>query len=109
MVYADVILLLSDMLVCGIKKQLTILSHFTFFSLTRLLMCAVRAGMIFYRRGVKEVDKKTGAEVMYDYESRINGAVFPGLQGGPHENQIAAVAVALKQVIKQLTLHSSVD
>ena len=54
--------------------------------------------MIFYRRGVKEVNKKTGVEVMYDYESRINAAVFPGLQGGPHENQIAAVAVALKQV-----------
>jgi len=57
-----------------------------------------RAGMVFYRRGVKEVNKKTGVEVMYDYESRINGAVFPGLQGGPHENQIAAVAVALRQV-----------
>jgi len=54
--------------------------------------------MIFYRRGVKEVNKKTGAEVIYDYEARINGAVFPGLQGGPHENQIAAIAVALKQV-----------
>ena len=34
---------------------------------------------------------------MYDYESKINGAVFPGLQGGPHENQIAAIAVTLKQ------------
>ena len=61
-----------------------------------------RAGMIFFRRGVKEVNKKTGAEVMYDYESRINGAVFPGLQGGPHENQIAAIAVALKQVSSEL-------
>ena len=27
----------------------------------------------------------------------INKAVFPGLQGGPHVNQIAAVAVALKE------------
>ena len=61
-------------------------------------MCVIRAGMIFYRRGLKEVNQKTGAEVMYDYESKINGAVFPGLQGGPHENQIAAIAVALKQV-----------
>jgi len=61
-------------------------------------VCVVtRAGIIFYRRGVKEVNKKTGAEVMYDYESKINGAVFPGLQGGPHENQIAAIAVTLKQ------------
>jgi glycine hydroxymethyltransferase len=29
--------------------------------------------------------------------SKIDKAVFPGLQGGPHENQIAAVAVALKE------------
>jgi len=62
-----------------------------------------RAGIIFYRRGVKEVNKKTGAEVMYDYEAKINGAVFPGLQGGPHENQIAAIAVTLKQVCNVLT------
>lgn len=34
---------------------------------------------------------------MYDLEKRINEAVFPGLQGGPHNHQIAAVAVALKQ------------
>jgi len=60
--------------------------------------------MIFYRRGVKEVNKKTGAEVMYDYESKINGAVFPGLQGGPHENQIAAVAVTLKQA-RSILIH----
>ena len=35
---------------------------------------------------------------MYDYEKKINSAVFPGLQGGPHNHQIAAVAVALKVV-----------
>lgn len=29
--------------------------------------------------------------------SKIDKAVFPGLQGGPHLNQIAAVAVALKE------------
>jgi len=32
-----------------------------------------------------------------DFSERINRAVFPGLQGGPHLNQIAAVAVALKE------------
>jgi len=31
-------------------------------------------------------------------ERKINDAVFPGLQGGPHENAIAAVATALLQV-----------
>lgn len=29
--------------------------------------------------------------------AKINRAIFPGLQGGPHMNQIAAVAVALKE------------
>jgi glycine hydroxymethyltransferase len=51
-----------------------------------------RAGLIFFRRGKNET---TGAN--YDYEDRINNAVFPALQGGPHENTIAAVAVALKE------------
>ncbi len=32
--------------------------------------------------------------------SSINNAVFPGMQGGPHMNQIAAVAVQLKEVMK---------
>lgn len=40
---------------------------------------------------------KDGTKVMYDIEKKINEAVFPGLQGGPHNHQIAAVAVALKQ------------
>lgn len=44
------------------------------------------------------MDKKTGKEVLYDFETKINNAVFPGLQGGPHDHQVAAVAVALKQV-----------
>ena len=35
--------------------------------------------MIFFRRGQKSVDKK-GNPVMYDFEQRINNAVFPALQ-----------------------------
>lgn len=35
---------------------------------------------------------------MYDLEDRINFAVFPSLQGGPHNNAIAALAVSLKEV-----------
>ncbi|HMO78707.1 MAG TPA: serine hydroxymethyltransferase [Candidatus Paceibacterota bacterium] len=32
-----------------------------------------------------------------DLPKKINKAIFPGLQGGPHNNQIAAVAVALNE------------
>jgi len=31
------------------------------------------------------------------YSEQINRMVFPGMQGGPHENNIAAIAVALKE------------
>lgn len=34
---------------------------------------------------------------MYDLENKINHAVFPGHQGGPHNHTISALAVALKQ------------
>ena len=56
----------------------------------------VRAGLIFFRRGERPVGKK-GEMVPYDLEQRINGAVFPALQGGPHNHAIAGVAVALRQ------------
>ncbi|KAB5568795.1 hypothetical protein OIU76_007369 [Salix suchowensis] len=56
-----------------------------------------RGAMIFFRKGVKEINKQ-GKEVMYDFEDRINQAVFPGLQGGPHNHTISGLAVALKQV-----------
>jgi len=55
-----------------------------------------RGAMIFFRKGQKGVDKK-GNPIMYDLEEKINGAVFPGLQGGPHNHTITALAVALKQ------------
>ncbi|GIL59204.1 hypothetical protein Vafri_13895 [Volvox africanus] len=40
-----------------------------------------RGGMIFYRKDLKD---------------KIDQAVFPGLQGGPHNHTISALAVALK-------------
>lgn len=44
-----------------------------------------RGAMIFSRIDTRELYKK------------IDKAVFPGLQGGPHESQIAGIAVALKE------------
>ena len=53
---------------------------------THKSMRGPRAGLIFYRKDAR------------DFEKRIGNAVFPGLQGGPHEHQIAAVATQLKEV-----------
>ena len=44
-----------------------------------------RSAMIFSKIDERELPKK------------IDKAVFPGLQGGPHNNQIAGIAVALKE------------
>lgn len=55
-----------------------------------------RAGVIFYRKGVRSV-AKNGEKIMYDLEEKINFAVFPGLQGGPHNHAIAGIATAMKQ------------
>jgi glycine hydroxymethyltransferase len=44
-----------------------------------------RGALIFVKKDERELDKK------------IDKAVFPGLQGGPHQNQTAGIAVALKE------------
>ncbi|KAG9446044.1 hypothetical protein H6P81_012172 [Aristolochia fimbriata] len=58
-----------------------------------------RAGMIFFRKGPKPPKKGQPEDAVYDFEDKINFAVFPSLQGGPHNHQIAALAVALKQAM----------
>eukprot|EP00184_Porphyridium_aerugineum_P007907 CAMPEP_0184691986 /NCGR_PEP_ID=MMETSP0313-20130426/649_1 /TAXON_ID=2792 /ORGANISM="Porphyridium aerugineum, Strain SAG 1380-2" /LENGTH=475 /DNA_ID=CAMNT_0027149777 /DNA_START=106 /DNA_END=1533 /DNA_ORIENTATION=+ len=61
-----------------------------------------RQGMIFFRRGPK-LDAQGNplpGNVVYDFENRINQAVFPGIQGGPHNNTIAALGVALKEALQ---------
>jgi glycine hydroxymethyltransferase len=45
-----------------------------------------RAGVIFFRKDAR------------NFEAKINAAVFPGLQGGPHVHQIAGIATQLKEV-----------
>lgn len=69
-----------------------------------------RSALIFSRKGQianaqVESDKKAGKNIgsskedleKYELGKLIDKAVFPGLQGGPHINQIAGVAVALKE------------
>lgn len=53
-----------------------------------------RSAIIFVRKDKSQTNAK-GKEV--SFADLIDKAVFPGLQGGPHLNQIAAVAVALKE------------
>ena len=60
-----------------------------------------RGAMIFYRKGHRKTIKgkagKPDTHVMYDIEDKINFAVFPGLQGGPHNHTIAGLCTALEQ------------
>ncbi|KAF9701879.1 hypothetical protein EKO04_000485 [Ascochyta lentis] len=56
-----------------------------------------RGAMIFFRKGVRKTDAKSGKDILYDLEGPINFSVFPGHQGGPHNHTITALAVALKQ------------
>jgi glycine hydroxymethyltransferase len=53
-----------------------------------------RSAMIFSRLNVTVPNAKGEQK---NISELIDKAVFPGLQGGPHLNQIAAVAVALKE------------
>ncbi|KAH0834846.1 glycine hydroxymethyltransferase [Lanmaoa asiatica] len=48
-----------------------------------------RAGLIFFRKDGQNYQ---------DLEKRVNDAVFPACQGGPHNHTIASIATALLQV-----------
>jgi glycine hydroxymethyltransferase len=70
-------------------------------STTHKTLRGPRSGLIFYRK---------------KYENQINESVFPGTQGGPHQNQIGALAHQLLEVsqpefkdyIKQVKLNAKV-
>lgn len=65
-------------------------------STTHKSLWGPRGGIIFYRKGPK-LRKQGKGNNHYDFEEKINFAIFPSLQGGPHNNHIAALAIALKQ------------
>ena len=53
-----------------------------------------RAGIIFSNR-----NSKIAQANKVDIPKAIDKAIFPGLQGGPHANQIAAIAVAMQEAM----------
>jgi glycine hydroxymethyltransferase len=80
-------LLLADMAhVSGLVAAGVIPSPFEFAdvvsSTTHKTFRGPRGGVIFYKK---------------EHEKKINDAVFPGLQGGPHDNTIGALCVAVKE------------
>ena len=93
--------LLSDMAhISGLVSAGVIPSPFEYSDIvtttTHKSLRGPRGAMIFYRKGVRSVNKK-GEQTLYDLENKINFSVFPGSQGGPHNHTIAALATALKQ------------
>lgn len=54
-----------------------------------------RGAMIFANRK-SQIAKRKGVDIAKE----IDKAVFPGLQGGPHDHQTAAIAVALGEAMK---------
>lgn len=54
-----------------------------------------RSGMIFFRKTPLAVAPNAPPDI----EEAINSAVFPSLQGGPHNHQIAALATQLLEVM----------
>jgi glycine hydroxymethyltransferase len=70
-------------------------------STTHKMLRGPRGGLVLCKdapiKGLSEADGKKRTNRI---PSRIDRAVFPGLQGGPHENQIAALAVALNEAAR---------
>ncbi|CAG0918754.1 unnamed protein product [Notodromas monacha] len=83
--------LLADMAhVSGLVAADVIPSPFEFAhvvtSTTHKTFRGPRGGVIFFRK---------------EFEKRINDAVFPGLQGGPHDNTVGALCVAAKEAASE--------
>ena len=60
-----------------------------------------RGAMIFFRKGKRQQQLRGKmVESEYKLEENINFAVFPSVQGGPHENTISAIAVAMGEALR---------
>jgi len=78
-------------------------------STTHKTLRGPRAGLIFFRRGLRGTNGMTGVKLpghdadkestWYDLEDKVNFSVFPSTQGGPHNNTVAAISVALLEAM----------
>lgn len=66
-------------------------------STTHKTLRGPRAGMILCNGNASEPLKPTPEITKENIPTLIDKAIFPGLQGGPHEHTIAGIAVALKE------------
>ena len=83
---------IAGLIVAGIHPSPVPYAHIVT-TTTHKTLRGPRGGMIMVtKKGLKK-DKELGF--------KIDKAIFPGLQGGPHENNIAAVAVCLKEASAQ--------
>ncbi|MDP3771974.1 MAG: serine hydroxymethyltransferase [bacterium] len=57
-------------------------------------------GALIFSRNDKMIASRTKEGKEISITRAIDSAVFPGLQGGPHDNQTAAIAVALGEAMK---------
>ena len=82
---------ISGLVIAGVHKSPSPHAHIIT-TTTHKTLRGPRGGMIM-------VTQK-GAEKDPDLPSKIDRAIFPGLQGGPHDHTTAALAVALGEALK---------
>jgi len=82
---------ISGLVIAGVHKSPVPYAHIVT-TTTHKTLRGPRGGMIMVTQ--KGLDKDP------ELADKIDRAVFPGLQGGPHDNQTAAIAVALGEALK---------
>ena len=82
---------ISGLVIAGVHKSPVPYAHIVT-TTTHKTLRGPRGGIIMVTQ--KGLDKDP------DLADKIDRAVFPGLQGGPHDNQTAAIAVALGEALK---------